>query len=203
MRLFSYIVRWDHGFAPNPFYGVCTLATCKPRIRKIAKLGDYVLGTGSKERGLAGSVVYFMRVEEILTFDDYWRDPRFARKVPVMNGSLQQRFGDNIYHHETPTGEWIQADSRHSREDGSANRKNLARDTGITDRVLISRQFAYWGGEGPKVPATLKSFIHDRPHHRSSYTEDEIIRFLDWIQKKNDTGYSGEPCEWQHESKWR
>lgn len=32
--LFSYIVRWDHGFAPNPFHGICSLATCKPGIRK-------------------------------------------------------------------------------------------------------------------------------------------------------------------------
>ncbi|WP_202913488.1 hypothetical protein [Acuticoccus sediminis] len=25
MRLFSYVVEHDQGFAPNPFYGVCTL----------------------------------------------------------------------------------------------------------------------------------------------------------------------------------
>ncbi|MGA7675283.1 MAG: hypothetical protein WCA78_09595 [Rhizomicrobium sp.] len=203
MRLFSYIVRWDHGFAPNPFYGVCTLATCKPKIRTVAKVGDYVLGTGSKPRGLAGAVVYFMRVDEVLTFDTYWRDPRFARKIPVMNGSLQQRFGDNIYHREVPNGEWIQSDSRHSREDGGANLKNLTADTGLTDRVLVSHQYTYWGAEGPKVPASLKSFVHDRSHHRSWYSEDEIGQFLEWAQKKNATGYSGDPVEWQYEHRWR
>ena len=37
MTLFSYVIEHDLGFAPNPFHGVCTLACCKPQIRKIAK----------------------------------------------------------------------------------------------------------------------------------------------------------------------
>ena len=35
-RLFSYVVRYDYGFAPNPFEGCCTIATCKPQIRRAA-----------------------------------------------------------------------------------------------------------------------------------------------------------------------
>ena len=30
MTLYSYIVKHDNGFAPNPFHGFCTLACCKP-----------------------------------------------------------------------------------------------------------------------------------------------------------------------------
>ena len=41
--LFSYVVRSDGGFAPNPFFGYCTLATCKPRIRKGALVGDWIV----------------------------------------------------------------------------------------------------------------------------------------------------------------
>lgn len=33
VNLFSYIVACDSGFSPNPFWGICTLACCKPRIR--------------------------------------------------------------------------------------------------------------------------------------------------------------------------
>jgi hypothetical protein len=33
-RLFSYTVRVDDGAAPNPFRGLCTLAICKPAIRR-------------------------------------------------------------------------------------------------------------------------------------------------------------------------
>jgi len=41
--LYSYVVRYDSGFAPNPFGGYCTLATCKPEIRKTAQLGDWLV----------------------------------------------------------------------------------------------------------------------------------------------------------------
>ena len=41
-RIHSYVVRYDSGFAPNPFYGYCTLATCKPNIRRSADIGDWV-----------------------------------------------------------------------------------------------------------------------------------------------------------------
>ena len=45
--MFSYVIEHDLGFAPNPFHGACTLACCKPVIRKRAQLGDYILGTGA------------------------------------------------------------------------------------------------------------------------------------------------------------
>ena len=77
-RLYSYIVANDTGFAPNPFHGYCTLATCKPRIRKTARVGDWIVGTGSKRNGKAGYAVYAMRVTEIMTFDEYWSDPRVS-----------------------------------------------------------------------------------------------------------------------------
>jgi hypothetical protein len=68
MRLFSYVVARDYGFAPNPFFGFCTLATCKPKIRAAAALGDWIVGTGSCAYGLEGRLVYAMRVTEVLTF---------------------------------------------------------------------------------------------------------------------------------------
>ncbi len=64
LRLFSYIVARDYGFAPNPFYGFCTLATCKPRIRATANVGDWVIGTGSTKYGLNGHIVFVMQVAE-------------------------------------------------------------------------------------------------------------------------------------------
>ena len=48
MRLFSYVVARDYGFAPNPFYEMCTLATCKPRIRKLLSVVIGSSGQGAK-----------------------------------------------------------------------------------------------------------------------------------------------------------
>src|SRR5712692_10528871 len=50
VKLYSYVVARDYGFAPNPFFGFCTLATCKPEIRKAAAIDDWVIGTGSKRQ---------------------------------------------------------------------------------------------------------------------------------------------------------
>jgi len=201
VTLFSYVVRWDHGFAPNPFHGVCTLATCKPAIRKKAKVGDWVLGTGSAERDYQGTAIFLMRVDEITTFDCYWDDPRFARKRPVMNGSLKQRFGDNIYHHAAD-GHWLQADSRHS-WDGSPNDANLKTDTGTTERVLIGFDFVYWGDAAPKIPTGLRKFAITRPGWKDDFSEPEVDAFLGWAKGKGDEGQVGDPVEWRYERWWR
>src|ERR1039458_1212005 len=82
VKLHSYVVARDYGFAPNPFFGICTLATCKPGIRGVAQIGDWVVGTGSKARGRDTHIVYAMRVTGAMTFDQYWTDPRFQAKKP-------------------------------------------------------------------------------------------------------------------------
>lgn len=44
MNLYSYVITRDYGFAPNPFWGICSLATCKPQIRQRALKGDWIAG---------------------------------------------------------------------------------------------------------------------------------------------------------------
>src|SRR5579863_9322212 len=92
VKLHSYVVARDFGFAPNPFFGVCTLATCKPKIRSAAQIGDWVTGTGSKPSKREKNVVYAMRVTGTMTFEEYWSDPHFQRKKVNMRGSKKQAF---------------------------------------------------------------------------------------------------------------
>lgn len=200
VTLFSYVVRWDHGFAPNPFHGVCTLATCKPAIRKKAKEGDWVLGTGSAERDYRGRAIFLMQISEVSQFDDYWSNPLFLRKKPVMNGSLKQRFGDNIYHHDG-NGAWTQADSRHS-HDGHSNDFNLQRDTGLTDRVLIGSNFIYWGDAAAAIPKSLQKLVIARPGWGES-TGAYVDGLLDWAKGTGQQGLVGDPLEWRYERWWR
>ena len=90
MRLFSYVITVDAGFAPNPYHDFCTLAVCKPKIRKTASVGDWVIGTGSKMKGLQNRLIYAMRVTEEMKFNAYWTDPRFRRKRPDIYGNRVQ-----------------------------------------------------------------------------------------------------------------
>ena len=199
MRLFSYVVVRDYGFAPNPFYAYCTLSACKPVIRRVAEIGDWILGTGSTTCGRESHVVFAMRVTQSLTFDEYWRDPRFQRKRPMLRGSKKQAFGDNIYHRLPVAGEWAQADSHHSCDDGSPNLNNVERDTG-TDRVLISDDFIYFGGEGPRLPARFRGGNADirkkGAGHKSKFPAEVIDDFVRWIRGLPHDGYSGEPRDW-------
>ena len=76
VRLFSYRIVHDSGAAPNPFWGRCTLAICKPAIRRAAVPGDWVLATGSLHSSvgdLSHSVVYAMRVDDRMSMEDYDR----------------------------------------------------------------------------------------------------------------------------------
>jgi hypothetical protein len=149
--LFTYPITRDFGFAPNPFHGVCTLATCKPRIRKAANVGDWVMGIGGGPLGAVnGKCIFLMKVTEKIGFQNYWSEHRFSLKKPLRNGSRVHMLGDNIYH-KGLDGSWIQEDSHHSNPDGSQNQENVKRDTGGSDRVLVSNLFLFFGSQAREV----------------------------------------------------
>ena len=63
--------------------------------------------------------------------------------------------GDNIYHRENGTSPWQQLDlCHHSNPDGTPNPLNLQKDTSA-NRVLISRDFFYFGRSAPLVPGEV------------------------------------------------
>lgn len=198
MRVYSYVVAQDYGFAPNPFYGTCTLATCKPEIRRNAAIRDWILGTGSAQRGRSGRLVYVMQISETTTYDDYWNDPRFARKRPNLRGSKKQAFGDNIYHRDPRRGTWLQADSYHSLPGGRANPLNVDHDT-KSDRVLVATDFTYWGGDGPMIPARFRrgsnaALFKGRGHR---LIPDRIaVPLIAWIRSLKQQGCVGQPLDW-------
>lgn len=194
MRLYTYVVARDFGFAPNPFHGVCTLATCKPRIRAKATVGDWVVGTGSKSLGRQGRLVFAIEVTETLSYEEYWRDPRFGVKRPNLSGSLKQAFGDNIYHRDPGSGKWLMANSHHSLNDGRPNPQNVSHDT-QSERVLVSMNFTYWGGRGAAVPARFATLVCPGQGHRSNFPQELVDGFVAWARSL-ERGYCGRPLEW-------
>lgn len=200
MTLYSYVVARDYGFAPNPFYNACTLATCKPLIRRYANIGDWIVGTGSKRKDLENHLVFAMQVAETLSYDEYWADTRFRYKKPVLTGSIKQSFGDNIYHRHPKTRRWIQENSHHSFKDGRPNPRNIAHDT-QTNRMLIGFDFVYWGRFGPLIPKQFRSSNFDVRAHRgykSKFSNKSmIVAFIQWIRSTGASGYAGVPAEWK------
>ncbi|ACB97315.1 hypothetical protein [Beijerinckia indica] len=202
-RLYSYVVRYDSGFAPNPFYGHCSLATCKPDIRKAAQIGDWVVGSGSNERRIkrGGYLVYALRVTGALSFQDYDADPRFAKKKPYRHGSRKQSCGDNIYFRNDADDEWLQRDSFHTTDAGERHPRHVARDTSV-NRVLVSDHFVYFGGYGPPIPKKLVDAT-GRPLckegiGRNVFDDPGLIAaFEGWFDALGATGYQDAPYEWR------
>lgn len=197
MEVYTYIVARDFGFAPNPFGRYCTLCTCKPKIRKNALVGDWVIGTGAVGRyGLKGQLIYAMRIDEKITFNEYWEDPRFQYKKPIFNGSLKQCFGDNIYF-QKESGEWVQKHSHHSYEDGSTNTYNLNRDT-KWDFVLISERFYYFGTKNVEIPAHLKADACKDRQGEKRIPVEPANELIDWIETNFQPGMIGIPLEFEN-----
>ncbi len=198
MRIFSYKIEHDLGLAPNPFGGFCTLAVCKPQIRKNKnlKLGDWVVGTGSNKLGKLHKLIFAMKVEEKLTFEEYWDDPRFLYKRPVINGSLVQMYGDNIYHRDAKTNVWVQEDSAHSLESGRENAKHKSTDLGGRF-VLVSQHFYYFGKKAIQIPKELLEVCSNGRNSKIDAIPVGIrSQFVAWIESAASKGIHGDPIGW-------
>lgn len=202
VALYSYVVRYDSGFAPNPFYGYSTLATCKPTIHAGAAIGDWIIGTGSADRKVSrGSrLVHAMRVTETPDWRSYWKDDRFNKKRPMRRGSRKQSCGDNIYYRSADDTQWLQMDSFHTNTDGSPRPDHIARDTGV-DRVLVSNDYYYFGGEGPEIPIQFRDperyDICRKVRRRKRLDDDEwIAEFVAWLRTFGGPGFQGRPLDW-------
>lgn len=202
-KLLGYIVGHDFGFAPNPFGGVCSIACCKSRVRRIVSNLDrptdaLVFGTGSIADGAHGKLIFWAKVSELIDFKSYYSDVRFASKKPAYDTGTQFQFGDNIYEWDELDGRYRQHHSFHSHKDGSTNEGNYQSDTGQTESVLISRDFAYFGAQAPEIPPHLSEMrLHGHEHRdvRTSFSREQEDLFADWIDGLG-RGYLGDPIRW-------
>lgn len=177
-RLFTYTIPVDDGAAPNPFRGMCTLAICKPAIRRVAEAGDWVAGLGSVKApsgNLQGRLVYAMRVTEVLTIKEYFLRAKaeWPHRIPdIKSTDLSERLGDCIY--DFSGAEPIQLNSVH-------NEGNVETDLGGVN-VLISDDFYYFGRHAKELPRHLLSICHQTQGHRSNANAPFFDPFVSWIR---------------------
>jgi hypothetical protein len=93
----------DDGAAPNAFFGYWTLVVCKPAIRRTARIGDWIVGTGSRhvaERDFSDQLVYAMHVTDKVSMADYdaFVKGHCPGKVPELRSRSWRRWlGDALY----------------------------------------------------------------------------------------------------------
>jgi len=185
MKLSAYIVKHDSGFSPNPFGRVCTLACCKPVIRRNAEPGDIVIGTGSSRCRLSGQLIYGMRVEAVLPYEEYWE--RYPSKRPSQESPVKAR-GDNVWHRDT-SGNWCCAPG------ACHDERNRKRDLKGRN-ALISPEFYYFGRAAINIPDKFSCLIATTQGHKNTYDTRLITRFWDWvIAKAPNPGRIGMPFD--------
>lgn len=199
MKCWRYKLDHDYGFAPNPFWGIMSLATCKDQIRKSPNLeiGDWIVGLGSKSMKNLGHIIYAMKVEKIITFDEYWSNPKFECKRPVIKGMLCQMYGDNVYH--TVNGKMVQEHCAHSLASGEVNEEHYKRDV-RGENVILSKHFYYFGDHNFKLPERFEyiSNIQKRGNRQySDLNEEQIHDFVSWLESNYTVGIHGDPCNWK------
>lgn len=185
MKIFSYVITCDAGFAPNPFGEYCTLACCKPRIRVRALIGDWVVGTGSSRSVGNNKLIYAMKISEKLSFENYSTDGRFKYKIP--NTGNIYRCGDNIYYKDK--GQWKQRSSFHGPKD-------MERDLD-GKFVLISNHFFYFGRNAITIPRKFQQIIKKGPGRKNNFEPGFVIEFIRWLENDFSKGMHKEPFDFK------
>jgi hypothetical protein len=179
MKLFSYCIPVDDGAAPNPYWGVCTLNICKPKIRKSAKEGDWVVGLGSKNvNGIdySGKVVYAMQITKRMPMAEYdqYCKKWLPKKIPNMeNPDYKLKVGDSIYDFEVHSDGKLRP-SVHGLENRTTDLSGIY--------TLLSEHFYYFGENAIDLPQTLTPIIKQGPNHKSQANESYKHNFIDWIE---------------------
>jgi hypothetical protein len=179
--LFTYTIPIDDGAAPNPFGGMCTLAICKPGIRRVAKKGDWVVGLGSKNApsgDLSKRIVYAMRVQKTMSLEDYDKTARrkWKHRIPKMDSpDIFRRLGDCIYDYSK---------SANPRQRRGVHGHNNKKTDLSGENALVSRDFYYFGRNAIKLPRKFHRICHQTQGHRSTSNDEYFARFERWIRKQ-------------------
>lgn len=180
--IFSYVVAFDSGFAPNPFGGFLTLATCKPKIRSVAASGDWLLGLGSVRTVGSARVVFAAQVSEVIPLELYGSLSEFAKKRPGRRGS--SRCGDNIYY-LGGNGRFCQ------RENPFHPLSEMAHDLSGMN-ALVCNDYWYFGSSAPPLPPRLAQLYKKGRGHGRSRDARVLADLRRWIHRK-EAGVHGKP----------
>jgi hypothetical protein len=194
-NLYSYVLRYDEGAAPNPFWGICTLTICKPVIRRTASVDDWVVGTGSANaelndrqiRDLSGRVVYAMKITKIMSLENYDEFCRkdLPEKIPdKRNTDWRRRVGDCIYDYSRGPLPRLRP--------GVHFKENIATDLG-GKRSLLSTHFYYFGEQAVDLPNHLHPIVLERQNHRKIEDAKLVASFERWIQSYSLNAIVGDP----------
>ena len=169
MKLRSYKMTHDTGFAPNICGNTLSLATCKPKIRQICNIDEWIAGFTSKKvngkQVIEKRLIYLAKVSDKINFAEFWHYFEHKRPNRVENG-------DNIY---KPSG-------KNYEQMPNAHHGEFCKENDLkADNVLLCYEFYYFGAGNALDLGNLLAKINvpqkQAPHGR--ITEDVEIADTD------------------------
>ena len=220
-KILFYKMTSDSGFAPNPFWGYLTLATCTPNhMRANLEKGDWIVGVESKTlakyRIKAGikpniklSIIYIAKLtENPMTLTEYFIDKRFEKKK-YSEKNWKTKNGDNVYFCENGTWKWLK---KHVHDKGQnffnkndfsslwSNYKNTEKKSLYQDikgnKVFVSKEFTYFGDKCIPIPKEFLPWIPNRgiKYCYSNNPESrKLLTILNTLMKQYGFGQIGNP----------
>lgn len=202
MNLYTYRLTVDSGDAPNPYGNICSLAICKPSIRRCCKVNDWIVGLVSqtlinKTKGNqteVNNILYAMRVTQKLTFEEYdiLCKEKFKNKLPKID-----KKGDCLYYKENDNykqnDNYKENDNYKQRKNYAHNLQNMKTDLG-GKFVILSDDFYYFGKNSIKIPKHLEPIIIKQQGHQKDKNKNYISDFITFIRKQKQ-GINGTPYE--------
>ena len=173
VKIFSYVVDHDYGYAPNASSGACLLSHCKfstdgrrKNVLESVRVGDWIVGTGgsSGETAKADRIVYAMMVEEKIPIAALFKDVRF-KKTAEAAGYPKNRSGCRVHGKEF---------------------------------VVSFREFGYFGKNAIKIPRRFLNFrttgesLKAHRGYKTRFSKEFVRQFLSWVNQL-PKGKVGEP----------
>jgi hypothetical protein len=187
--LFTYKVAFDGGTAPNPFGKYCSLAICKPGIRKSAIRGDIIVGFSTDENRIdpdRNRIVYLMIVADSVDWAKYGTNCRSDKDLKIKIPTSKNHQGDCIWNPPSQTP--LKSYSGHETSD-------YKRDVETGGKVLIGSTFWYFGDGKKKsiqFPAgpnfVLNDLVPRRQGYRRSTNDHFKVDFINWFLKEVESG---------------
>lgn len=198
-KMWSYKLVYDELFAPNPLWGILTLATCKPKIRKspnsirgtwIARWtactihNSELFGSGiDKYPSGHERLVFLAQIDDSISLDEYWERYPNKRNNPSVCIKDARLYGDNIYHNDNlDCNGNVVAEPNMWGHNGAEVAK---RDYMYGKRALICKRFYYFTREHRlEIDPKFIPLVH---HGRGeSLKKDTVLinDFIDFVEKK-------------------
>ena len=169
--IFKYVITHDEGKAPCVDNGLLTLCICKPKIRRVAVPGDWVIATGSKVRvSKTPKIVFAAKITKKISMETY------ALEDNKRSDSIYEFDGFSLIHN----GSSIHRDEKAQAADKS----------GIN--CLFSQKFWYFGPNAIELPNDLSSLYHYGIGH-GKINNEKMFNLLENYLFNIPNGIIGEP----------